>query len=68
MSYQTACHNPFFCLVPKLVTKTTMPRNLINPTIEGEVRVFLSLGWSYGKIISELKKKNMKVSKGTLNS
>ena len=44
-----------------------MPRNLIDATIEGEVRAFLGLGWSYGKIISELKKKNMKVSKGTIH-
>ena len=68
MSYQNTRHNPVFCLVPKIVTKTTMPRNLIDPTVEGEVRAFLGLGWSYGKIISELKKKNMKVSKGTIHN
>jgi hypothetical protein len=44
-----------------------MGRHQTDPIVVGRVRALLDLKWSERMIIQELKKKNIVVSKGTIN-
>ncbi len=44
-----------------------MGRAKIDPTVEGEVRGLIVAGWSERLIIDHFKKRNIKLSKGTIN-